>query len=117
MGAIDNSRKAVYGYDQRVEVFGSEGMVTVANNTPDTHIHCDRAGVHTAVPLDFFMQRYAESYRNEMQAFVDAVQAGTPVPVGGHDGLMAVEIGLAAVQSARENRPVRLAEIYEGVPA
>ena len=39
MGAIDNSRQAVYGYDQRVEVFGSGGMVTVANNMPDTHIH------------------------------------------------------------------------------
>jgi len=115
MGAIDNSRKAVYGYDQRVEVFGSEGMVTIANNTPDTHIYCDRAGIHTALPLDFFMQRYAESYRNEMQAFVDAVRAGTPVPVGGHDGLMAVEIGLAAIRSARENRPVRLTEIHEGV--
>jgi myo-inositol 2-dehydrogenase/D-chiro-inositol 1-dehydrogenase len=117
MGAIDNSRKAVYGYDQRVEVFGSEGMVTIANNTPDTHIYCDREGIHTALPLDFFMQRYAESYRNEMQAFVDAVRAGTPVPVGGHDGLMAVEIGLAAIRSARENRPVRLTEIHEGVEA
>ena len=51
---IDNSRKAVYGYDQRVEMFGSGGMVTVANNTPDTHILCDHAGIHTALPLQLF---------------------------------------------------------------
>src|SRR5712691_7025240 len=71
LGAIDNSRKAVYGYDQRVEVFGSEGMAAVHNNTPDTHIHCDRAGIHSALPLHFFLERYAESYLREMQVFVD----------------------------------------------
>jgi myo-inositol 2-dehydrogenase/D-chiro-inositol 1-dehydrogenase len=117
MGAIDNSRQAVYGYDQRVEVFGTGGMVTVANNMPDTHIHSDRTGVHSALPLNFFMQRYTESYRNEMQAFVDAIRTGQPVPVGGEDGLRAVEIGLAAIQSAKENRPVRLTPIQEGVSA
>jgi myo-inositol 2-dehydrogenase/D-chiro-inositol 1-dehydrogenase len=117
VGAIDNSRKAVYGYDQRVEVFGSEGMVTVTNNTPDSHIHLDRTGTHSALPLNFFMERYTESYRNEMQAFVDAIQAGKPVPVDGHDGLMAVVTGLAAIQSAKENRPVKLDEIYQGVHA
>lgn len=112
---IDNSRKAAYGYDQRVEMFGSEGMVTVANNTPDTHILCDNAGIHTALPLNFFLERYAESYRREMQAFVDAVKKEEPVPVGGEDGLKAAAIALAAGKSARENRPVKLAEIYEGM--
>ena len=117
MGCIDNSRKAVYGYDQRVEIFGSGGMVAVANNMPDTHVHWDSTGVHSALPLNFFMQRYTESYRNEMQAFVDAIRAGQPVPVGGQDGLRAVEIGLAAIQSARENRPVQLTQVQEGVSA
>jgi myo-inositol 2-dehydrogenase/D-chiro-inositol 1-dehydrogenase len=112
---IDNSRKAVYGYDQRVEMFGSEGMVAVANNTADTHILCDRAGTHTALPLNFFLERYAESYRLEMRAFTDAVVNRTPVPVGGEDGLAAVAIALAAGISARENRPVKPAEIYQGV--
>ena len=112
---IDNSRKAVYGYDQRVEMFGSEGMVTVANNTPDTHILCDRVGIHTALPLNFFLERYTESYLREMRAFVDAVVNRTPVPVGGEDGLKAMVIALAAGKSARENRPVKLSEIYEGV--
>jgi len=111
LGTIDNSRKAVYGYDQRVEVFGSEGMVTVGNNTPDSHIYLDRSGTHSSLPLHFFLERYTESYLNEMQAFVDSVQNGSPVPVTGHDGLLAVAIGLAAAKSARENRPVKLGEI------
>jgi myo-inositol 2-dehydrogenase/D-chiro-inositol 1-dehydrogenase len=114
IGAIDNSRKAVYGYDQRVEVFGSGGMITVKNNTPDNHIHFDRGGVHTSLPLNFFMDRYTESYLNEMRAFVDAIRNGNPAPAGGKDGLMSVVIGLAAIKSAKENRPVKLAEIYEG---
>ncbi|MBZ5625178.1 MAG: inositol 2-dehydrogenase [Acidobacteriia bacterium] len=112
---IDNSRKAVYGYDQRVEMFGSEGMVTVTNNTPDTHILCDGVGIHTALPLNFFLERYAESYLREMRAFVDAVENRTPVPVGGGDGLKAALMALAARKSALENRPVKLAEIYQGV--
>jgi myo-inositol 2-dehydrogenase / D-chiro-inositol 1-dehydrogenase len=111
---IDNSRKAVYGYDQRVEMFGSEGMVTVANNTPDTHILCNREGIHTALPLHFFLERYAESYLLEMRAFIDAVVKQEPVPVGGEDGLKSVIIALAAGLSARENRPVKLSEIYQG---
>jgi myo-inositol 2-dehydrogenase / D-chiro-inositol 1-dehydrogenase len=112
---IDNSRKAAYGYDQRVEMFGSEGMVTVANNTPDTQILCDRAGIHTALPVNFFLERYAESYRLEMRAFIDAIVNQKPVPVGGEDGLAAVAIALAAGISARENRPVKLSEIHQGV--
>jgi len=111
LGTIDNSRKAVYGYDQRVEVFGSEGMVTVKNNTPDSHLRFDRSGAHASLPLNFFMDRYADSYRNEMQAFVESIQLDKPAPVSGQDGLMAVVIGMAAGLSARENRPVRLTEI------
>jgi len=113
LGTIDNSRKAVYGYDQRVEAFGSEGMVTVKNNTPDNHIYLDRSGMHSSLPLNFFMERYADSYRNELQAFVQSIMNNKPVPVSGHDGLMAAVIGLAAGVSARENRPVRLTEIHE----
>ena len=113
LGAIDNSRKAVYGYDQRVEVFGSEGMIAVKNNTHDNHVRLDREGTHSALPLNFFMDRYTESYLKEMAAFVDAVRNQRPAPVNGNDGLMAVVIGLAAAKSARENRPVKLTEIYE----
>ncbi len=112
LGVIDNSRKAVYGYDQRVEVFGSEGMVTVKNNTPDNHVHLDRTGTHSSLPLNFFMQRYTESYLREMQAFVDSLQSHKPFPVTGDDGLKAVAMALAAARSVKENRPVKLAEIY-----
>ncbi|MCS7316205.1 MAG: inositol 2-dehydrogenase [Bryobacterales bacterium] len=111
LGAIDNSRKAVYGYDQRVEVFGSQGMVAVSNNTPDTHVLYDSTGAHASLPLHFFMERYTESYLREMQAFVEAVLDGKPVPVTGEDGLQAVRIALAAARSARERRPVPLDEI------
>jgi myo-inositol 2-dehydrogenase/D-chiro-inositol 1-dehydrogenase len=111
LGAIDNSRQAVYGYDQRVEVFGSEGMIAVSNKTPADYVHIDRSGAHSSLPLHFFLERYAESYLNEMRAFVDAVRNNKPVPVTGKDGLMSVAIGLAATKSAKENRPVAVAEI------
>jgi myo-inositol 2-dehydrogenase/D-chiro-inositol 1-dehydrogenase len=108
---IDNSRQAVYGYDQRVEMFGSKGMVAAANNIQDTQILCDRAGIHTSLPLNFFLERYAESYLLEMHAFIDCIVNQEPVPVGGEDGVKAVMIAMAAGISARENRPVKIAEI------
>ncbi|MBF8285399.1 MAG: myo-inositol 2-dehydrogenase [Anaerolineales bacterium] len=111
MGAIDNSRKAVYGYDQRVEVFGSAGMVSVSNNTPDRHVLSDAQGVHAALPLYFFMQRYTESFIAEMTEFVQCLQKDTAPPVTGRDGRRPVVIGLAAQKSLRENRPVRVSEI------
>jgi myo-inositol 2-dehydrogenase/D-chiro-inositol 1-dehydrogenase len=111
IGTINNSRQAVYGYDQRVEVFGSEGMVTVKNNTPDNHILIDKKGSHSSLPLNFFMDRYTQSYLNEMTAFVNCIREDKQPPVGGEDGLQAVAIGLAAKKSVVENRPVAIAEV------
>jgi myo-inositol 2-dehydrogenase/D-chiro-inositol 1-dehydrogenase len=111
IGTIDNSRKAVYGYDQRLEVFGSEGMVKIENNTHDTHAYYNIAGSHGPLPLDFFMDMYVQSYANEMEAFINAVLNDEMVPVPGRDGLISVAIGLAARKSAQENRPVKLDEI------
>ena len=111
IGTIDNSRKAVYGYDQRLEVFGSEGMVKIDNNTHDTHDYYNKEGSHGPLPLDFFMDRYVQSYANEMEAFINAVVNNEMVPVPGRDGLISVAIGLAARKSARENRPVKIDEI------
>jgi myo-inositol 2-dehydrogenase/D-chiro-inositol 1-dehydrogenase len=108
IGAIDNSRQAVYGYDQRVEVFGSAGMVSVSNNTPDSHVLSDAQGVHAARPLYFFMQRYTESFIAEMAEFVQCLQKDTTPPITGRDGRRPVVIGLAAQQSLRENHPVRV---------
>lgn len=113
LGTIDNSRRAVYGYDQRAEVFGSAGMVAVGNNTPDNNVLFDRQGGHSALPLNYFMQRYTESYLREMRAFVEALRQRQPAPVTGTDGLLAVAIALAAGKSVREKRPVSMAEVHE----
>ncbi len=111
LATIDNSRKAVYGYDQRIEVFGSKGSASSGNRTPDAHLLVDAAGVHESKPLHFFLERYAEAYVLEMRAFVDAVLNNQPSPVTGIDGLQPVLMGLAATRSLREGRPVKLAEV------
>ncbi len=114
IATIDNSRKAVYGCDQRVEVFGSEGMVVVGNNLPDSYVHLDRTGTHSSLPLNCLIDRYSESYLREMLAFVEAIHGNKSVPVSVYDGVMALELGLAATKSVREHRPVRLTEIHNG---
>lgn len=111
IGIIDNSRKATYGYDQRVEVFGSKGAITTENNTPYRTIISDASGVHSPLPLYFFLERYAESYIREMQAFIRAIENDQMPPVVGIDGRVPVVIGLAASKSVKENRPVKLDEI------
>ena len=107
-GTIDNSRQAVYGFDQRLEMFGSAGMVMTGNKPPDTHTFSDRFGVHKALPLYFFLERYAESFVSEIEQFATSIQQETPPPVTGSDGRIAVVLGLAAQRSLRENRPVKL---------
>jgi len=111
IGVIDNSRKAVYGYDQRVEIFGSKGMVNADNNYPENHHYYAADGVHKSLPLNFFMDRYLEAYANEMGVFCDAVSYNTELPVSGLDGLMSVAIALAAKKSYQEGRLVKMSEI------
>ncbi|MCW5551671.1 MAG: inositol 2-dehydrogenase [Verrucomicrobiae bacterium] len=111
LATIDNSRQAIYGYDQRIEVFGSKGSASAGNRTPDAHLLTDAAGVHAAKPLHFFLERYAEAYVIEMRAFVDAVLHDQAPPATGLDGLQPVIMGLAATRSLREGRPVKLSEI------
>ncbi len=111
IGVIDNSRKAAYGYDQRVEVFGSKGSIAAENNTPNRTVISDASGVHHTLPLHFFLERYSESYIIEMKAFVQAVETDEQPPVVGIDGRIPVVIGLAAAKSYRENRPVKISEI------
>jgi myo-inositol 2-dehydrogenase/D-chiro-inositol 1-dehydrogenase len=111
IGAIDNSRQAVYGYDQRAEVFGSKGMVACTNETPDTAIVSNTAGQHRASPLFFFVERYTESYVTEIKAFVDCVLNDTHPPVSGMDGRIPVVMGYAAKKSLQEKRPVQLSEV------
>lgn len=111
LGTIDNSRRAVYGYDQRVEVFGSGGSIATQNNYPNSAVISSGQAIYRDLPLNFFVERYTESYITEMRAFVDAVVNDKPVPVTGADGRAPVVMGLAARRSYEENRPVRLEEI------
>lgn len=115
LGVIDNSRKAVYGYDQRVEIFGSKGMIKVDNNAPDNHNFYSDNGVHASLPLNFFMDRYIEAYTSEIKEFCSAVLKDESISVGGLDGLRAVMIGLAAKKSVEEKRPVKLSEFYKKI--
>ena len=108
---IDNSRKAIYGYDQRIEVFGSKGMIQVENNQHNRNIVFDADGIHESLPLDFFMDRYTKSYLSEMQHFIDMLVNNAPSPVTGDDALKATLIAVAAKKSVEEKRPVDISEI------
>jgi myo-inositol 2-dehydrogenase/D-chiro-inositol 1-dehydrogenase len=110
IATIDNSREAIYGYDQRVEVFGSKGMVTVANPLTDTVTFSGSQATRAALPPYFFLERYKAAYLSELQAFFACIQEDTPPPVTGEDGRAPVVMGLAALKSLRENRPVLLSE-------
>ncbi len=111
IGTIDNCRRASYGYDQRVEVLGSKGAIATTNNYPNAATLSDGVSVRRDLPLNFFMERYTESFATEVGAFVDAVLNGKPTPVTGHDGRVPVVMAQAALKSHREGRPVKLSEI------
>lgn len=111
LAVIDNSRKAVYGYDQRAELFGSKGMVATSNDTVSSAVISNADGVTGEKPLFFFLERYMGSFSEEMRQFTEAVINDTEVPVGIHAGLQSVKIGLAARKSVEEHRPVKISEI------
>jgi myo-inositol 2-dehydrogenase / D-chiro-inositol 1-dehydrogenase len=108
---IDNSRRAVYGYDQRVEVFGSAGMA--ASDNPLAHTAVVRTGEGSRGPTlpYFYLERYIPSYLAEWEAFVGAVTEGEPPPVTAADARAPLVIGLAAWRSLREGRAVRVDEV------
>jgi len=108
LGVIDNSRKAVYGYDQRVEVFGSKGCITVSNDVPTTAVLSCVEGVISDKPKYFFPERYKDAYIEELKAFFDCIINDTEPPVTGRDGLEPILIGMAANKSLAESRPVKI---------
>ena len=111
IGVIDNCRKAAYGYDQRVEYFGTKGAA-IAENDRETNVTvADADAVRSDKPLYFFLERYMQSFREELCQFIDAILNDKPVPVNIEDGLRPIRIALAAKKSVLENRPVRLSEI------
>ncbi len=111
LGVIDNSRKAIYGYDQRVEVFGSRGAASAENDAPSTVKLSNESGVIGDKPLFFFLERYKDAFIAEMRAFLDAVASGKPTTVTGEDGLQDLLVALAAKKSLAEGRPVKISEI------
>ena len=111
LGVIDNSRRAAYGYDQRIEVFGSKGAAMAANDTPTNVTVMNAEGVTTDKPLYFFLERYMQSFRDEMVQFVDAILNDKETPTTGVDGLNSILVALAAKKSVKEGRPVKISEI------
>ena len=111
IGTIDNSRKAAYGYDQLVEILGSKGAIATENCYPNQAILSTGAAIQRDLPLNFFMERYTESFVSELRAFVQAVVLDQPVPVNGIDGRVAVVMALAARKSYDERRPVQLEDV------
>jgi len=108
VGCIDNCRQAVYGYDQRVEILFSDGMLAVGNQSENMIITGRRDGFQTSRLTDFFMQRYDTCYVDEIRQFITSVRDDIPTPVNGEDGRLAVLLGHAAWKSYHENRPINL---------
>jgi len=106
---ISNSRRATYGYDQRIEVHGSKGMVSAENVRATTVEVADADGYRRDPLLNFFMTRYTQAYANEIAAFIEAVEAGRPMSPSGEDGLKALLMAEAAVKSLKERRQVEIA--------
>ncbi|MEN6536044.1 MAG: inositol 2-dehydrogenase [Bryobacteraceae bacterium] len=111
IGTIDNCRQAPYGYDQRVEVLGSKGAIETENCYPNRAVVSTAESVRRDLPLNFFMDRYIESFASELRAFVKAVTEDQPTPVSGSDGRVPVVMAMAARKSYEERRPVQISEI------
>ena len=109
--AIDNSRRAAYGYDQRVEAFGDGGMAASDNPRAHAGVVHTVAGLHAPALNRSFLERYVESYVLAWDAFVHAVRTGAPPPLTTADARAPLTIGLAAWRSLREGRPVRVEEV------
>ena len=108
---IENSRNSVYGYDQRLEIFGSKGMLSSTNKADTTVSFSDQEGIHLPKPVGFFIERYKASYLNIMKAFIKALEQNETPELSFQDGLHSLAISLAAKKSSEENRSVLLSEI------
>jgi len=113
LAVIDNSREAVYGYDQRIELFGSKGSISAENNTATRTILKTKNGTISERPLDFFLERYQDSFRLEVNEFFTAILEDINITANGEAGLISILIGLAAKKSYTENRPVKIDEIKQ----
>ncbi|MBX2838691.1 MAG: inositol 2-dehydrogenase [Gammaproteobacteria bacterium] len=112
IAVIKNSRRAVYGYDQRMELLGSEGLLQANNLLESSVVKSTNEGVTGAKPMYFFLERYMPAYQAEWSAFVSAISAGIEPPVTLNDGVAALAMAEAAVQSMELGRPVKFAEFF-----
>lgn len=108
IAVIKNSRRAVYGYDQRVELLGSEGLLQAENMLENTVVKSTTAGVASAKPTYFFLERYMPAYAVEWEAFVAAMLDGAPMPVTLEDGIAALAMAEAATESAKSGQAVEV---------
>jgi myo-inositol 2-dehydrogenase/D-chiro-inositol 1-dehydrogenase len=111
LAVIKNSRRAVYGYDQRVELLGSEGLLQAQNMLENTVVKSGTGGVTGAKPTYFFLERYMQAYKAEWSAFVAAITEGAALPVTLADGVLALAMAEAATKSAKTGQPVLLSDI------
>ncbi len=109
-GTIDNSRKAVYGYDQRIEIFGSEGCVMVGNKKPTEVAVIGTEDARSDKPIFWFIERYIEAFLAEMKEFIKCIQEDTRPPVGGFDGKISVQMGYAAKESLIKGSFVKISK-------
>lgn len=114
LATIRNSRQAPYGYDQRVEVLGTGGLLAAENELESTVVKATSGGVTSAKPVHFFLERYMRAYSIEWSAFVDACVDGTAVPATVQDGVNALAMAEAANRSLAEGRPVALTSDMTG---
>ncbi|CAM5298282.1 MULTISPECIES: inositol 2-dehydrogenase [Pseudomonas] len=106
---INNCRQAVYGYDQRIEVFGSTGMLQMDNLRATTIRRWSQDVTDAREPLlNFFLERYQQAYKSELDAYIDALVHKKPMPTTVQDGLKALQLADAAVESVKTGRAVRL---------
>lgn len=111
IAVIKNSRRAVFGYDQRVELLGSEGQLAVQNVTENTLVKSTSTGITSAKPTYFFLERYMPAYEAEWAAFVEAVTDAAELPVTLEDGIAALAMAEAATQSAKSGQPTKLKDV------
>ena len=111
LAVIENSRRAIYGYDQRLEAFGVEGAIEAGNRTGSTTLLKTSAGIRAENPLHFFTERYEAAYRLELAAFIDSILQGTAPECSGRDALPPLAIAVAARRSLASGRPERVAAV------
>ncbi|WP_425960341.1 inositol 2-dehydrogenase [Rhizobium nepotum] len=111
IAVIKNSRRAVYGYDQRLELLGSEGLLSAGNILENTVTRSTKDGVTGAKPEYFFLERYMRAYSIEWNAFVEAITSGLALPVSLDDGVNALALAEAATRSLKTGQTVRLSDI------